>query len=220
MLNGWLDKLERKFGRFAIPNLMSIILVGMVVIFCADILVKFNPGIENTVSSLFDFRLSMIRQGQVWRIISFIFLPPATGILFAVFEFYFIWLIGVGLENRWGSFKFNIYYLIGVIGTVIVGCLTGVASNIYLNLSMFLAFAILFPDFEVLLFFMIPVKIKWLGLLDGLLLIVMFIAGGWNEKLLLIAALLNLVLFFGKEAYLSAFYRVRKWYHRIKNKKK
>lgn len=219
MLNQLLTKLERKFGRFAIPHLMSIILVGMVVIFCFDILTQFNPNMTNTVSSLFAFDLEQIKQGQIWRVISFVFLPPATGILFAVFEFYFVWLIGTALENQWGSFKFNIYYLIGIIGTVIVGFCTGYATNIYLNLSMFLAFAILFPEFEVYLFFFIPIKIKWIGLADGILLLVMFIAGGLETKLLLLVSVLNLVLFFGKDFFSSIYYRIRKWYYQQKRRK-
>ena len=219
MLNQLLTKLERKFGRFAIPHLMSIILVGMVVIFCFDILTQFNPNMTNTVSSLFAFDLEQIKQGQIWRVISFVFLPPATSILFAVFEFYFVWLIGTALENQWGSFKFNIYYLIGIIGTVIVGFCTGYATNIYLNLSMFLAFAILFPEFEVYLFFFIPIKIKWIGLADGILLLVMFIAGGLETKLLLHVSVLNLVLFFGKDFFSGIYYRIRKWYYQQKRRK-
>lgn len=224
MLNEWLNKLERKFGRFAIPNLMSIILVGMIVIFCGDFLMEFNPNLDEdvamggAVSSLFNFDLAQIKAGQIWRILTFVFLPPSTGILFAVFAFYFVWLIGITLENQWGSFKFNIYYLLGIIGTIIVGCITGSATNVYLNLSMFLAFAILFPDFEVLLFFFIPIRIKWLALLDAAGLIMVLIFGSWPVRFLLLASLLNLVVFFGKELVMRPYYAIRRWYYRKKRK--
>ena len=220
MLDQFLNKLERKFGRFAIPNLMSIILVGMVVIYCADILIVFNPDARDYVSSLFDFRLDRIMAGEVWRIISFIFLPPSVGILFAVFEFYFIWLLGRGLESRWGSFKFDIYFLVGMLCTIGVGCWIGYAVNYYLILTLFLAFAYLFPNFEILLFFFIPIKIKWLGLVEALGLLLVFITGNWATKLFLLASVFNFLLFFGKDIVLRLYYRIRRFYVlRIKNRK-
>lgn len=219
MLNKLLDKLERKFGRFAIPHLMSIILVGMIVIFCADFLMMYNPNIGQAeafggaVSGLFSFDWAQIKAGQIWRLITFVFLPPSTSLLFAVFTFYFIWLIGIGLETQWGSFKFNVYYLTGIIGTIIAGCLTGHATNVFLNLSMFLAFAYNNPNFELLLFFFIPVRIKWLALLDAFSLLVALIFGSWYTKILLLISLLNLVLFFGKEVFTTPYYAIRrKWY--------
>lgn len=225
MLNKWLNQLERKFGRFAIPRLMSIILVGMIVVYCGNFLMQLNPNISEelrmtgAVSSLFDFDLEQIRAGQIWRVLSFVFLPPATSIWFAVFEFYFIWLIGTALEAKWGSFKFNVYYLLGVVGTIIVGFATGYAENTYLNMSLFLAFAILFPDFEVLLFFIIPVKIKWFGLFDAGVLLLIFIFGSLQTRILLLISVCNLVIFFGKDAYDRVYYTIRRKYHQHKNKK-
>ena len=225
MLNKWLNKAERKFGRFAIPHLMSVILVGMIVIYCFDFLMQSNPNISEemrmtgAVSSLFNFDLAQIKAGQIWRVISFVFLPPSTGILFAVFAFYFIWLIGMALEAQWGSFKFNVYYLLGVIGTMIVGLATGSATNTYLNLTLLLAFAILFPDFEVLLFFFIPVKIKWIALLDAAGLLIVFLLGDFHTRLLLLCSVINLVIFFGKDAYDRVYYAIRRKYHQHKNKK-
>lgn len=222
MLNRLLNKLERKFGKFAIPHLMSLILVGMVVIFCADFLMMYNPNIEQNeggaVSSLFTFDLAQIKAGQVWRLISFVFLPPSTSLIFAVFTFYFVWLIGIGLETQWGSFKFNVYYLTGVIGTIIAGCITGYATNAFLNLSMFLAFAMLNPNFELLLFFFIPVRIKWLALLDAFSLLLALIFGSWYVKILLLVSLLNLVLFFGKEVFTTPYYAVRRLWYQWKRK--
>ena len=224
MLNQWLNKLERKFGRFAIPHLMSIILVGMIVIFCGDFLMQQNPNISEelrlrgAVSSLFEFDLAQIKAGQIWRVVTFIFLPPDTGILFAVFVFYFTWLIGISLETTWGSFRFNIFILLGMIGTIIVGCVTGTATNIYLDLSMFLAFAMLNPNFEVLLFFFIPIKIKWLALFDALGLLIVLVFGTVAMKLLILAAMLNIVVFFGKDIVMKPYYAIRRAYYKHKRK--
>ena len=218
MLDRYLSRLERKFGRFAIPRLMSIILVGMVVIYCFDIIITFNPDAVASVSSLFTFDLEQIRAGQIWRVITFIFIPPDTGILFAAFVFYFIWLYGVGLENRWGSFKFNVYYLIGMLGAIIVGFITGYATNVYLDLTLFLAFAILYPNYEILLFFFIPIKVKWIGLIDGIGLVILFILGNFATRMLLLVSVANLLLFFGEGFVTSVYYRIRRGYYRLKRK--
>ena len=226
MLNQLLNKLERKFGRFAIPHLMSVILVGMIVIFCGDLLMQANPNIseelrmQGAVSSLFEFNLAQIKAGQVWRLVTFIFLPPDTGILFAVFVFYFTWLIGISLETTWGSFKFNIFVLLGMIGTIIAGCISGSATNIYLDFSMFIAFAILNPNFEVLLFFFIPIKVKWLALLDALGLLIVLLFGTWGMKFMIIAALLNLIVFFGKDLVTAPYYAIRRQYYKHKRNQK
>lgn len=199
MLNRWLSKLERKYWKFAVPRLMSVVLVGMVVIYCFDIIIRFNPDAVSNVSSLFYFDRSKVLHGEVWRVLTFIFLPPDVPVLFAAFAFYFIWLIGIGLEERWGSFRFNVYYFLGIIGNLIVGFCIGYTGNYVLNLSLFLAFAILYPDFEVLLFFFIPVKIKWLALLDALSLVFMLLVGTMEMRLLVLVSVANLLLFFGSD---------------------
>lgn len=216
MVNRWLDRLERKFGRFAIQRLMSIILVGMVVIYCFDIIISFNPDATGTVSSLFSFNRARILEGQVWRIITFVFLPPETSILFAAFAFYFYWLLGAGLEARWGSFRFNVFYLIGVLGCIAVGFWLGASTNLFLNLSLFLAFAILYPNFEILLFFFIPVKIKWIGLVDAIGLVILFLIGGFGTKMLILASVLNVIIFFGEGFFSGIYYRIRKKYYQLK----
>ncbi len=86
---------------------------------------------------------------------------------FIAFSLYFYYLIGTALEREWGSFWFDVYYFCGAIGTVIAGFITGSATNYYLNMSLFFAFAALYPNFQVLLFFFIPIKIKWLAYVDA-----------------------------------------------------
>jgi len=189
----WLQKMDYKYGRLAIHNLMNIIVIGMIIVFVM------NAVLSSSGSSflmLFTFDRAAIFSGQIWRLISFIFVPPDSGILFIIMSLYFYWLMGSAMEGEWGSFKFDVFYFCGVFGTVIAGLLTGYATNNYLNLSLFLAFASLFPEFKVNLFFLIPVKVKYLAYIDAVFLLLTFILINWQGRIALAVALLNLLLFF------------------------
>ncbi len=188
----WLDKLERKMGRFAIPGLMRVVVIGMALVFCCELLFP-----QALLSYYLSFIPELIAQGQVWRVFTFIFLPPESSLLFIAFALYFYYFIGNALENEWGSFRFTLYYLLGVVGTIIAGLLTGGATNSYLNLSLFFAFAALYPNMQVLLFFFIPIKIKWLAYLDAALFAYQFLLGGWRTRAAIIASLINFLIFFG-----------------------
>lgn len=188
----WLDKLERKLGRFALPGLMRVVVVGMALVFCCELLFP-----QAMLEYYLYFSPALIAQGQVWRIFTFIFLPPQSSLLFIVFALYFYYFIGNALENEWGSFRFTLYYLLGVVGTIIAGLLTGGATNSYLNLSLFFAFAALYPNMQVLLFFFIPIKIKWLAYLDAALFAYQFLLGSWQTRAAILASLLNFLIFFG-----------------------
>ena len=220
MLNKYLDKLERKFGKYAISGLMLFIVIGMAVVYVFDLVLSMNPDNTTYIQQLLTFDLEAIKQGQVWRVISFLILPPYDGIvIFVIFELYFLWLFGEGLEQKWGSFKFNIFYFIGALATITVGLITGFATNTYLNLSLFLAFAIIYPDFEMLLFFVLPVKIKWIGLLDAAIMLYFFIMGDWTTKLLILISFANIILFFGKDFFSGIYYFFRRYYYKwFKNK--
>ena len=119
MQSTWLDKLERKFRKFSIPNLMNLILVGMAVVFLSDIFLSVQYG--TTLSSYLYFSRNAIFHGEVWRILSFLFIPINSSPIWILFSMYFYWLIGSGLEREWGSFRFNVFYLCGAIGTIISG---------------------------------------------------------------------------------------------------
>ena len=187
----WLNKLElRARSKFYIPSLMYYIVGGMAVVFLLD-LIGFNA------SSLFYLHMGLVARGQVWRLITFIFLPPSTSLLWIIFSLYFYWMIGDALETQWGSFRFNLFYLIGIIGAILGALITGSASNMYLNLSLFLAFAAMFPNFQILIFFILPVKMKWLALADLVLYVYMFITGTWPTRVAILFSLLNVALFFG-----------------------
>ncbi|MDR1559006.1 MAG: rhomboid family intramembrane serine protease [Clostridiales bacterium] len=211
--NNWIAKLNRKFGRYAVSNLILYIVIGQAVVFGLDFIL--SPTDLNLWSLLY-FDRGAIARGQIWRLISFVFLPPGGSLLFAVLGMYFTWLIGSSLENEWGSFKFNIFFLTGVIGTMLAGLLTNYATNQYLSLSMFLAFASIFPDFQILLFFVIPIKVKYLALLDAVILIYSLVVEGWGGRLAILISILNLLLYFGPQAG----QQIRLWYRRSQWKRK
>lgn len=187
-----LNKLERKFGRFYISNLMLYLVIGNVIVFAFVYLFPDLP-----ITSYMYFDRDLIFGGQVWRVLSFLFVPYNFNPIFMLISAYFYWLIGSQLESAWGGFRFNIFYFTGVIGTIIGGLITGYATAYYLNLSLFLAYALLFPNEEFLLMFFIPIKAKYLAYVDVVLLFWEFLISGWGERAAIIVAFLNIALFFG-----------------------
>ncbi len=177
---------------------MSLISGAMLLVFIADLIVgRVSDGAVDIYSMLYFSRFHIFK-GQVWRILTFIFLYPTSwNPLFILLAIYFYWWIGTTIERYMGTARFNLYYLFGIIGSIIAGLLVGGMTNEYLNLSLFLAFAVMFPDVRVMLFFIIPVKVKWLGLIDGALLIYSFIFGNAISRAAIIAAIINFLIFFG-----------------------
>lgn len=189
----WFDKLERKLGHFAIPNLMTYIVGLNAIVFVMTYISQ---------QSLYRIMLvpSLVLQGEVWRLITFIFIPPTTSPLWAAFVLYFYYMIGTSLEHEWGTFKFNLFYLIGIIGAILSAFISdSIVSSTYINLSLFLAFARIFPDYEILIFFLFPVKMKYLAWLNWFIFILTIITAPWSAKLAAIASLINYFIFFGKD---------------------
>ena len=212
--NNWLNKLERRFGKFAIPNLMTILIFGMAIVAVIDIFT--NPNYETNLSSLIAFDRDAIMRGQVWRVVTFIFIPPGYSILTIAFTLYFYWILGTALEAQWGSFRFNVYYFAGMIGSIICGLITGYATSYYLNLSLFLAYATLFPNHKVYLFFILPIKLKWLAIVDLLYLTYIFIFSPWPYRIAILVSLLNFLVFFIPELW----YMIKMFFTRMRNKSK
>ena len=129
--------------------------------------------------------------------VTFLFLPPNSSPIWILFSLYFYCIIGNGLEGAWGSFRFNVFYLVGALAAILSGFLTGASVNEYLNLSLFLAFAALYPEHQVLLFFVLPIKIKWLALLDLVYFALALVLGSWSVRAAVLLALVNILLFFG-----------------------
>lgn len=208
----FIDKLERKFGRFGIPNLTIYMIVCYVIGYALMIV---NPGILNWLS----LEPAYILRGQVWRLVTWVLYPPSTsGVLwFAIAVLFFYYPIGTSLERTIGTFKYTLYILSGVIftilgafilyfllgGNVLVG---NVFSTYYISLSTFLAYAMCYPDMQVLLMFIIPVKMKWMAIFYVVIVVYEMIqyimAGAWYLVIPIVASLLNFIIFyFGTKDY-------------------
>ncbi len=186
-----LNKLERKFGRYAIENLMLIILGGQALVFIADV---FMDGfIYGWIALIWDY----VKAGQIWRCVTFVFVPDSFTLLNFILGLYFYYMIGGALENEWGAFNFNCFYLLGVICCNVAAAITGYSSVVYIHQSMFFAFALLYPDYQVLLFYLIPIKVKWLALIDLGLFVWMIVTTSFPANLLPVVILLHYVVFCG-----------------------
>lgn len=200
-------KLERKFGRFAIPGLMKYIIF----LYAAGYAIwMINPGFY---FQYLMFDVDKVLSGQVWRIVTFLIQPTDGEILFLLISLFFYYWVGTALERQWGSFRFNLYYFSGILFNllfatvyyVICRIATGVGTTIpitlhYLNLSLFLAFAVEFSETKVLFMMVIPIKMKYLAIvyvvMEGYDILKYFIAGEWGLALLCIMPLMNFLIFF------------------------
>ena len=212
--NLWLYRLENKISRFAIERLMSIITVAMTIVFVMDMLLMYSTDAAEFITSWLEFDRAAIFRGEVWRIITFLFVyPSGINIIFTVLAIYFFYWSGNAVEGRLGKARFNLYYLFGVLGSIIAGLMLGYISNTYLNLTIFLAFAVLYPDLKVMIFFIIPVKVKWLGLFEGVMLIMLLVTSNLYVKVAILVAILNFLLFFGQDLIriVKNTYREFKW---------
>lgn len=196
-LGKFLNRLERKFGHLAIHNLPMYIVVLYGIGF-------FMQMIDPNFYLKFSLNPYAVFHGEPWRVLTFLVVPPSSNAIFIIFVLLFYYSICQSLENIWGSFRFNLYYFTGVIGTILAALISYVVTKdtwifmdtYYLNLSLFLAFAASFPDMIVYFMFILPVKVKWLGVLDGIYLLVEFINGGNGTKIAIVVAMINFVLFF------------------------
>ncbi len=192
----WLNKLERKFGRYAIRDLMTYIVVLNAVVFGLTLFVP-----ESNLMGKFILDPALVLRGEVWRLLTFIVIPPPTSLLWIVFALYFYYLVGSTLEQKWGSFRFNFYYLIGLIATIAAAFIgRWPVTAVHLNLSLFLAFAYLFPDFEIRLFLLLPIKVKYLAWVNWLFLAFSVLFYPLPLKLTAAASVVNYFVFFGVDA--------------------
>ena len=209
----WIDRFCREHPRFGIPNLMFYIAVANVAIAVLDTFSRSGA----TLSSLLYFSRGAIFQGQVWRLVTFPFVPESSNLFFAALSAYFYFWIGSALERQWGTGKFTFFYLSGVVLNIVFGLVAGSASMYYVNLSLFFAFAALYPDMQVLLFFIIPIKVKWLAWLDAALfawdVIMALLRANFIGALLPIVAILNFLIFFWEDFMEALGYRKARFRH-------
>lgn len=210
----FITKLERKFGKYAIPNLTVLLIGGFIVGYIIEIwnaealeLIAMDPA--------------KIMQGQIYRLITWVIIPPWGYSILMIITLMFYFSIGRTLEHTWGDFRYTLYILSGILFTDIGMMLTyfvmkllgqadllalyydyGLygATTYYLCMSMFLAYAFLFPDLQVLLYFIIPVKVKWLGYLDIAYLIFTALQCGfmgyYAGMVTVVMSVLNFILFY------------------------
>ena len=199
-MKNWLDKMERRFGRYAIRNLTMYLLAG----YAIGYLLSFTMP---QLLTYFTLEPALILKGQVWRLLSWVIIPPNDNIIFVIFMMLLYYSLGNTLESYWGAFRYNVYIFSGILFTVIgafivnglIGGITGFGSlysTYYINMSIFLACASIMPDYQLLLYGIIPIKMKWLAILDVVLLAVDAVQGGLIIRIVIIASLLNFIIFF------------------------
>jgi len=181
----WLNKLERKFGRFAVPNLIVWLIGAYGIGFVLNMMYP-------TAVSYLSFHPYYIFHGQIWRLVTWIFQPVNTNIFWLLISMMFYYHLGTNLERAWGTFRFNVYLLGGMLFTVvgsllfygIIAMIFGEAmaittsslmssfvSTYYVNMSLYLAFALMYPNLQVLIYFIIPVKVKWMAIVYVVLMV-------------------------------------------------
>lgn len=189
----WLDKLERRFGFLGIPGLIRIIVLFNALVF---VLVRLNPDFI----SVLDLDPVRIRHGEVWRLVTYIFIPQTFSFLWIIFVLWFLWFLGEGLERAWGPFRVTLYFLVGMIGTTAAAFFFGGNfSNSMLLASLFFAFARFYPDEIIYVFFILPLKIKWVAWVSAAFLLLGFVVNPNSYRAALLAALSNYLIFFGHE---------------------
>jgi len=189
-MDALLARLERTFlGRLAIERLTTYVVGGMAVMF---VLLYMKPELypQLTLDPYYALK-------QPWRFVTYFFLPTSRSLMWILFSLYWTWLVGTNLEHEWGAFKLNVYYILGALGTTAVAWLTGMPqANFWLNTSLFFAFATLFPNYEILLFFIVPIRVKWLALLMAGYIGFSFFEGDLGVKAAIGIAFGNYFLFF------------------------
>ncbi|MGN0506743.1 MAG: hypothetical protein ACI4FZ_09285 [Lachnospiraceae bacterium] len=228
----FLNKMERKYGRYAIRNLSLVLIICYGIGYLLQILAP-------EFARYLVLNPYLILHGQVWRLVTWILIPPESLDFFTIIMLYFYFSIGTTLERTWGTFRYNVYLFSGMLFTVIGSfVLYGIAwmefgdviqngaltaydvftkyaaiyvegesvllpavwfaqiSTYYINMSIFLGFAATFPDAQVMLMFLIPVKMKVLGIVYAVMLLYSFLMGGMVTKIVILASLLNFIVFF------------------------
>lgn len=195
-------KLERKFGKYAIGNLTTYVIFTYIL---GYLLTIFAPDLLSFI--LLD--MSKVASGQVWRLVTWVLMPPAELGLFTIITLYFYYSIGKVLERTMGDFAYNLYIFGGILITILASVIIYFVppffglpryvispTTYYLCMSIYLAFALTFPETRVYLFFFIPIKMKWLAYLDIAYLLLAFYQGNLAIRVMVVASILNFLIYF------------------------
>ncbi|MEY2546942.1 MAG: hypothetical protein QOG48_2059 [Verrucomicrobiota bacterium] len=197
----WIDKLERRLGFLAIPGLPKALVGFTALVF---VLAYVTPDF---IAAL-DLDPARIRRGEVWRLITYIFIPPTPSPFWIFFALWFLWWIGQGLERAMGPFQLTLYFFVGMIGTTAAAFFFGSRfANTMLMASLFYAFARFYPDEVIYVLFILPLKIKWIAWISAAFLFAGFFLGSMGYRAAVIAAFANYLIFFGPEIWQQARHR-------------
>lgn len=212
----WTDKLERRFGHIAIPQLINGILGGQLIAGVITLI------LNRYLPYFLDLSRVEILHGQFWRLITFLFYPSWCYSALGILNILFYWWAGTALTRAWGDFKMTLYIAMGVLGAWVCCFAFGYASASGIFLSVFFAYAWMWPDQQVLLFGLLPLKIKWLGWFELAVWLLQFLGAGLAGKLSLVLGLAGFIGFFGKEVFLwckdtiTGYKRRRDWENKFK----
>lgn len=193
----WISWLEARLGFLGIPRLMQMIAVlnGLVYL-----LHFFQPAYVNTLL----FSSERILHGEVWRLVSYIFVPSiamgasAIQVLFLIMYLWFMIWMGDALEHAWGAFRLTLFYVLGMVGmTIGAFFFGGSASSFLLNLSLFFAFATLYPEMQIYVMYILPMKVKWVAMFSAALLLLQLLVVPISGKIAIVASFINYIIFFG-----------------------
>lgn len=196
-MEGLLSRLERRFGKYAVSGLPTIIVGGMAASFILGML---QPGYLGllVLDPVRAFGGGGAKFPELWRLFTYLFIPNSQSPIWAFFEVWWTWIILSNLEQAWGAFRLNAFYVVGMLATTIAAVLVGgAAGNFWLDLSVLLAFATVFPNYEIYLFFVLPIRMKWLALVSLGIALFSALGGGWPVWAAMIAGLANYFLFCG-----------------------
>ena len=210
---------ERKFGKYAIKNLSLVLIICYA---CGYVFQILYPGL---LRYLYLNPYEILFHGQIWRLLTWLIVPPSRFDFFTLLMLYFYYSLGTTLERTWGTYRYNVYILSGILFTILGAFLlfgyTAVFQNetdvrtalyilwgtsdsrlasgfstYYINMSIFIDFASTYPNMQVMLFFLLPIRIKILGIIYGALLVYQFLMGGIADQFVIAASLMNFVVFF------------------------
>ena len=203
----FLNKMERKFGRYAIPELTKYIILCYVIGYALEV---FQNMTGVGIMGYLALSPYHILHGQIWRLVSWVLIPPSGLDIFTIIMLIFYYSLGTALERTWGEFRYNVYIFSGILFTVIgafllyfIGGLqislygASIISTYYINLSIFLAFAANYPDMQVLFMMVLPLKASWIAVAEAGIYIYSFITGGLIEKIEIVLSLILIGVFFG-----------------------
>lgn len=194
----WLSRLQQRLEPYAIPRLALWLIIGQGMLYGVSVS---DPNFVLQLSLIPD----NVVAGEYWRLVTFLFIPPVTNPVFLFFALYFFHLTGSALEHYWGALRFNVFLLIGYVATVAAAFLIPELrsfphSNAFIGSSVFLAFAKLYPNYMITLFFFLPIRVYWVAMLTWIMLLLHAIeAPNWGQRLYVLAGVANYLIFFRRE---------------------